>query len=365
MKSKESIKQIALFFIIVIALYFNVNNFYDFNSISIEDKNNSINKIENGNISVFFCSKDDCEYQLNNFILSADKFLYCAMYDIKLDSFFSAIIIQKNNGIDIKIIADDKRAESKNSKYNDLKQILNETIKTDEQRNTGKYNNLMHNKFCIKDNKSILTGSMNPTDNGVNKNANNLIVIDSVYLAQNYFDEFEEMQNNEFGDQNSNKVRNPIISLKNTNFGNVKIYNYFCPEDDCKNKIINEINKANNSIYFCLFSFTQKDTKNALINAANKGIKIYGIFDKTQAGQKYSVFNELKNQNNSLINIQKDDKPGFLHHKFFVIDNTTIITGSINPTSNGYFYNDENILIIENKKIAKMFLKEYEYQRQD
>jgi phosphatidylserine/phosphatidylglycerophosphate/cardiolipin synthase-like enzyme len=50
-----------------------------------------------------------------------------------------------------------------------------------------------------------------------------------------------------------------------------------------------------------------------------------------------------------------------MHHKVFIIDNNTIITGSFNPSKAANEKNDENILIINNKDIAKRFLEEFDY----
>ena len=44
----------------------------------------------------------------------------------------------------------------------------------------------------------------------------------------------------------------------------------------------------------------------------------------------------------------------------FIIDNETVVTGSFNPTLSGDTRNDENILIIHDKEIAKEFLEEFE-----
>jgi phosphatidylserine/phosphatidylglycerophosphate/cardiolipin synthase-like enzyme len=57
-----------------------------------------------------------------------------------------------------------------------------------------------------------------------------------------------------------------------------------------------------------------------------------------------------------------------MHHKVFIIDNKTVITGSYNPTKNANERNDENILIIHDKKIAEKYLKEFEriyYEREE
>ncbi|PIZ50622.1 hypothetical protein COY27_06455 [Candidatus Woesearchaeota archaeon CG_4_10_14_0_2_um_filter_33_13] len=48
-----------------------------------------------------------------------------------------------------------------------------------------------------------------------------------------------------------------------------------------------------------------------------------------------------------------------MHHKVFIIDNRTVITGSYNPTGGGDKSNDENILIVEDEEIAGRFVEEF------
>ncbi|MEM7826968.1 MAG: phospholipase D-like domain-containing protein [Candidatus Aenigmatarchaeota archaeon] len=307
---------------------------------------------ENGNVSIFFCSSDNCENILNEFILSSDEFLYCALYKVNLDSFVDAILAQKERGVKIRIIIDDQASIEESSKYNELKAILKENIKTDVSRKS-KYNNLMHNKFCVKDKRMVWTGSFNPTKE---KSYDDLIIINSSLISRNYLKEFEEMWNNEFGDTKSKKTEFTHIILRNTSFGDVEIRNYFCPEDNCKEHIINEIDRASKSIHFCLFSLTDNDTKTALIRARDRGVIVSGLFDRVQAGSKYSMFKWLKD---NLVDVEIFNSPLFLHYKFFIIDNETVVTGSLNPTSSGYLYNDENLVILKNKEIARLFFNEY------
>ncbi|MBU0459583.1 MAG: phospholipase, partial [Nanoarchaeota archaeon] len=52
-----------------------------------------------------------------------------------------------------------------------------------------------------------------------------------------------------------------------------------------------------------------------------------------------------------------------MHHKVFIVDSETVITGSFNPSAGGDTRNDENVLIIKDKALAKKFIEEYEYVR--
>jgi len=48
-----------------------------------------------------------------------------------------------------------------------------------------------------------------------------------------------------------------------------------------------------------------------------------------------------------------------MHHKVFIIDNRTVITGSMNPTGAGDRKNDENILVIHDEDIAEKYIEEF------
>jgi len=219
---------------------------------------------------------------------------------------------------------------------------------------------LMHNKFCIIDDKIILTGSFNPTENGAYKNNNNLIIIESFYLSRNYEDEFNELWNSEF--RKGNNVIYPEFYLNNK-----KIENYFCPEDNCAYYVAEEIKKAKNNIYFMTFSFTNSRIATAIILKHYQDLDIKGVFEARQVSKyskfnlleysKYSKFNLLEYQG---IDVKKDNNKANMHHKVFIIDNQTVITGSFNPTEGADKRNDENILIMHDKAIANLFLQEFE-----
>ena len=74
-KLKEFAGPIAIFFIIVIALYFNIENELTIRITHSTENAESVVVFdavkENGNISIYFCPKDNCEERLNDLIKSA------------------------------------------------------------------------------------------------------------------------------------------------------------------------------------------------------------------------------------------------------------------------------------------------------
>jgi len=282
---------------------------------------------------VFFCPQDDCEGELFKAINNAKNSVHCAFYDFDLERSVN-VLDKKSKTMDIKLVVDD-------ANFYHVKHL--EFAKKDST------SGLMHDKFCIIDNKVVLTGSLNPTENGAYKNNNNLIIIESFYLVKNYEDEFKELWNSEF--RKGDNVIYPEFYLNNK-----KIQNYFCPEDNCAYHVAEEIKKAKSSIYFMTFSFTNRRIATAVILKHYQGIDIKGVFEARQVS-KYSRFNLLKYQG---IDVKRDNNKANMHHKVFIIDNKTVITGSFNPTAGADKRNDENILIMHDKAISNLFVQEFE-----
>ena len=281
---------------------------------------------------IYFCPRDDCSKVFEAHIKSANSFVHCAFYDIELENMISALA-GKSSDIDVKFVMDSSTYEQ---------QIKGDAVKLDDD------NQLMHNKFCVIDGNTVLTGSFNPTYNGNNRNNNNVVLIYSNALAKNYDDEFNELWNLDFGKGNS--VKFPIVYINN-----MKVENYFCPEDNCASRIIDLIKNAESSIHFMAFSFTNEDIADALVMKDN--IDVRGIFDSRQAALRYSQFERLKEFG---IKVKKDTNKYTMHHKVFIIDESVVVTGSFNPTLSADTKNDENLLIIHDKNIADAFLEEFD-----
>lgn len=319
----------------------NLQNIKNVQNIKQDIKNIKISNFKTSNLEIYFCPNKICENKMNFYLNNSKRSIKCAFYDLNLNKTIN-ILNQKNKEKEVKveIIIDDKNIV-KNLKFD---------IYSDKKRGT-KYNNYMHHKFCIIDNEILITGSMNPTENGVYKNNNNLIILKSKEISQNYLKEFDLLKNHKFGYNKNQFEKYEILNLNSEEKINIK--NYFCPQDRCREKILKEFKNAKKSIYFASFVFTDDILSEFLYNFSKRK-QVKGIIEKRMINIKGSDFNILKNF--TLI----DKNKYTMHHKFFIIDNETLITGSMNPSNSGINYNDENILIIKNTKIINSFIKEFE-----
>ena len=58
--------------------------------------------------------------------------------------------------------------------------------------------------------------------------------------------------------------------------------------------------------------------------------------------------------------MRQDGNPYILHHKVFIVDDVTVITGSFNISANATDSNDENLVIITDPDLAAQFVSEFE-----
>ena len=276
-------------------------------------------------IEVYFCPHDDCAGHMLQY-LNKSTTIHCAFFEFDLEQ-----IIMLMKAKNAQVVVDD---ESYNSSFTFARK--------------DKAHHLMHNKFCVLDNTTVWTASMNPKHTDNERNNNNVVIISSSALAKNYEDEFEELWGGTFG--GGTRTRNTHILLNGT-----LIENYFCPEDWCANRVLEALDTANKSIYFMTFSFTDNQIGNMLLKKHDAGVVVKGIFEKSQ-NNSFSEFPKLAAAG---IAVEWDKNKYNMHNKVFIIDEHIVVTGSFNPTKNGDTDNDENILIIHDAAIAKKFVEEF------
>lgn len=100
----------------------------------------------------------------------------------------------KRRGVDIKVITSNKKENYKNKdKLQSVCNILK--IAVIPKRGNKDYGNLMHNKYCIIDNKKVIDGSYN-WSKSAKYNLEHVIVIESATVAKMYKDNFDKIYRN-------------------------------------------------------------------------------------------------------------------------------------------------------------------------
>ena len=277
---------------------------------------------ETGRWEVHFCPEESCMDYLNRELAAASS-ASCAFYELNLFN-TTSILLEK----EALVFIDEDNVPS--SYY------LAYPIKGE---------GLMHHKFCVMDTGIVATGSFNPTFFENSHNDNNLFIIDSPNLRENYAAEIESLAGKE--------VKTPHPEIMHDGF---LIENYFCPRDNCERRVADALDDAQESVYFMEYTFTSNRIENTLAAMQRSGIEVKGVIEKFQSANE-ETFEYLTNAN---IDVRWDGNPKLMHHKVFIIDNSTVIFGSYNPTKAATEINRENILIVHNPELAAEFLREWE-----
>jgi len=274
----------------------------------------------------------------------AQQSVLCAFYDLQLPSVATALIARHQAGVKVGIVSD--------TNYED-REAVQRCIRAGIPVTFDKRGAFMHNKFCVIDGRYVWTGSTNITENCMYRNDNNALLIRSVELAANYADEFDEMfSGNKFGARSPKNTPFPFITL-----GEVKIENYFAPEDGAQRQIIAKINGAMTSIDVMAFSFTSDPIAEAMIARLNKGVRVRALFEERNTGDKASEDKRLRDAG---AKVYMDRNDFNMHNKVIILDNVTVITGSYNFSRNAEEQNDENLLILHDPGIAAQFTRKFE-----
>jgi len=284
------------------------------------------------------------EEALISLLDSASTSIDASLYSLTRESVRDAILRAHGRGVTVRVTCE--------REYHASFQALEEAgIPVVPDTRSG----LMHNKFFVIDRRIVWTGSTNMTDEGFSSNHNNSPAIVCPELALVYEAEFEEMFiDRKFGTAKTDNTPHFLTC------DGIIIESYFSPSDESEAQLIDEIRNADTSIYFAIYYFTSDPIREALVERANVGVMVKGVFDISGANHPYAEKEALCGVG---IPIKVEDFPGRLHHKFMVIDvdgiDPVAVTGSYNWTSAGTKKNDENTLIIHDPAISQIYYEEW------
>ena len=131
---------------------------------------------------------------------------------------------------------------------------------------------------------------------------------------------------------------------------------YFSLSDNPQKEIIKNINQAEAFINIAMYIFTDREITLPLIKAQERGVKVRLYLDKDQVDYQYSQSRFLV-QNGIKTKISSNNY--IMHHKFALIDNRLLLTGSYNWTFSANKRNDENLMVIDNPKIIEIFQNQF------
>ncbi|MEH1839678.1 MAG: DUF655 domain-containing protein [Nostoc sp.] len=264
----------------------------------------------------------------------------------------------------------------------------------DDRADGSAGSSLMHHKFVIVDNRIVIITSANFTlsdtygdftNSSSLGNANNLLQIDSPELASLFTEEFNIMWGDGPGGKPDSKfgLQKPMRLPQQITLGNTQITVQFSPTSptqswsNSSNGLIGKtLDSATKSVDMALFVFSDQRLANILEKRHQQSVQIRALIEPQFAYRPYSealdmmgvaLSNKCKYELDNhpwqypitTVGVPVLPKGDLLHHKFGVIDNQTVITGSHNWSDAANNGNDETLVVIQSPIVAAHYVREF------
>ncbi|MEA3341564.1 MAG: phospholipase D-like domain-containing protein, partial [Chloroflexota bacterium] len=131
-----------------------------------------------------FASEDDVMGQLIPLVERAEKSIKFMAFSFTHDDLGSAVVDFVNRGGEVQGVFETRGSETT---YSELTTFYCEGIPVRQDGNPGTF----HHKIIIIDNKIVVTGSLNFSNNGISSNDENALIIYNAEIASLYLEEFE------------------------------------------------------------------------------------------------------------------------------------------------------------------------------
>lgn len=266
----------------------------------------------------------------------------------------------------------------------------------DDTADGSKGSDLMHHKFLVIDHRLVIVASANLTTSDVHGdflspessgNANNLVKIDSPELAQLYTQEFELMWgdgpggalDSKFGLQKPPRPAQTVtLAPGSTVTVQFSPTSTSLPWQQSTNGLIGRaLNTATRTADTALFVFSDQNLSNVLETRHQQDVQVRALVDSGFIYRDYSEALDMMGiaLKSRRCRYEEGNQPwveaiatvgtpnlaegDLLHHKFSVVDEHLVITGSQNWSAAANHSNDENLLVIDNPTVAAHFQREF------
>jgi phosphatidylserine/phosphatidylglycerophosphate/cardiolipin synthase-like enzyme len=320
-------------------------------------------------------------------IKKAQKTIDVSVYSINMNEIAHALSVAQKKGIEVNIILDKSK-----KKQHDIVFDEDLDLNTLEMGSGyGREQTYMHHKFVLFDkdteNAKLLFGSFNYT-----------------YLQEKYDPSFIlETRNkdiiNSFGEENYlmlegvrgyQKIQTdnykPFAKKINYNNGFVEVW--FSPgfkKNSIKQRMLDLIDSSRENIDILIWRLTDSDIVKKLIEKAREGVQVRIITDDYYVWSNNSALQRLTRdlKDNTVNNIEiisdlyrtlnfqninyskKNYFNPYLHQHALIIDNNIVLSGTNNWSYNGFFRNDESIMISDVPFWVDGFKSSFDYQYQE
>jgi len=122
--------------------------------------------------------------------------------------------------------------------------------------------------------------------------------------------------------------------------------------------VVKMLDDAKYSLDVCVFTITNDSIEDALLRAHTRGLKVRIISDDLQMNCRGCELVKLCRKG---IAVKHDaNLSKFMHHKFCIIDQDLLLTGSFNWTAAAWKKNNENLIVLSGSEVVGRYQDEFD-----
>ncbi len=298
---------------------------------------------------------------LLNAIKNTNYALDVALYNINIPALARALLSARERGVKVRLVFDLGHVKPYMRKQ--IKYLKDNKMDIRVMRGKGGSGS-MHNKYAVFDGQLLQTGSANWTFTAQNNNYENMMFTADKTILDGYEKNFEWMWTHSKSIYNL-EAKYPPFSPPPADPNPSVYFNgrilpkyAFSPRSGTQSNIIKAINAARKEINVAMFTFTSKPIFQALVQAAQRGVKVRLLLF---AGQKFPFFYEAVSAKNITLKFSPGRvERGMMHNKYAVFDNKLLINGAYNWTFTAEMKNAENTIFTTNPVYISGYKKKFE-----
>jgi len=277
---------------------------------------------------VFYSSetRDSLKWTLLSAASEAQNSIFISAFSLEEPSFLKTLNKKATSGVEVTAFYDPKHTR----KYA-LKTLTSEVLLSPKT-----FSALAHRKLLIIDNERLFFGTANFTKSSLSMYSNSLIGLYNPRLCL-------WLKKACLENKNSSQFLSPELKL------------YLLPNPNALEELLTVINKAKISIQLALFTCTHPQILEALEKAANRGVRVEGVFDR-----KVKLGLDAKA---NCLEVRTYRRLGLMHQKLALIDGEILYIGSANWTSAAFTQNEDLFALItlksasQKKKLQALFYR--------
>lgn len=129
-----------------------------------------------------------------------------------------------------------------------------------------------------------------------------------------------------------------------------------------RDQLIDCLDKAESSIKIAMAWFTNQTIFQVVIDKAASGVKVELLISDSESNFRQNSaldFSALERKF-MFVHVMRTTNNRFMHHKFAVIDNSRVLTGSYNWSGSAHT-NMENMIVIDDSALAKIYSVQFDH----